>query len=328
MKTIRWGVIGPGRIAHKFVQDLRHVPGSTLTAVASRSLDRAKAFADEYGAPHAYGSYEELLNCPELDVVYIASPHIGHHEHTLLCLKAGIPVVCEKPFAMNAILVEEMIQTAQAHDTYLMEALWSRFMPTTLQALSLVQQGAIGEVLGVKADFGFKGIYDTESRLFNPKLGGGALLDIGIYPVFWSYCMLGKPTTLKASACMSPTGVDASTGMVFTYEGGQFAFLDCTFMARTNCEAFVYGTEGIIKVHGRWHESQALTVERYDQTPETIRFDRETWGYDYEIAAVAEDLRAGRKQNADWSLQNSRDLIQLLDQIRAEIGLVYPDFDL
>lgn len=328
MKTIRWGVIGPGRIAHKFVQDLAKVPGSTLSAVASRSLDRAQAFANEYGAPYAYGSYEALLECPELDVVYVASPHNGHLRHTLLCIKASIPVVCEKPFSINECYVGDMIEMAETFDTYLMEALWTRFMPTTRHALSLVQQGVIGEVLGVKADFGFKGIYDPESRLFNPKLAGGALLDIGIYPVFWSYLMLGKPATIKASACMSPTGVDASTGMVFTYEGGQFAFLDCTFMAKTSCEAFVYGTEGVIKVHGRWHESQALTVERYDEAPETIRFDRDTWGYDYEIAAVAEDLRAGRKQNADWSLENSRELIQLLDQVREEIGLIYPDFDL
>ena len=319
--------MAPGRIAHKFAQDLRQVPNARLTAVASRDLGRAQQFAKAYDAPYAYGTYEELVACLELDAVYIASPHIGHHEHTLLCLKAGIPVLCEKPFGMNRPQVEEMVRVARKKNVFLLEALWSRFLPTTRKTLELIQSGAIGEVLGVKADFGFQGIYDPLGRLFNAQLGGGALLDIGIYPLFWSYVVLGVPTSLKASAVFSATGVDAATGMVLTYPGQHFAFLDCTFLARTPCEAYVYGTEGIIKVHPRWHESQALTLERYGEEPQTFRFERSTWGYSYEIEAVGEYLRAGQTESTLWTLDDSLRLMQLLDDVRREIGLRYESFD-
>ncbi|TDB69219.1 Gfo/Idh/MocA family protein [Arundinibacter roseus] len=323
MEPIRWGILAPGRIAHKFAQDLLTVADATLVAVGSRSLERAQEFARQYNAPYAYGSYEELIACPDIDIVYIASPHTGHHEHTLLCLNAGLPVLCEKPFGMNLGHVQEMVQTAREKKLFLMEALWSRFMPTTLKTLELIQQGAIGKVLGVRADFGFKGIYDIEGRLFNKKLGGGALLDIGIYPLFWSYAILGMPATMKASAVFSETGVDAATGMVLTYDSGAFAFLDATFLAKTDCEAVVYGELGSIRVHGRWHESEALSLELTDQEPQVFDFARSTHGYDFEIKAVGEALRAGLTETPDWSLRDSLNLMTLLDGVREEIGLVY-----
>ncbi|MCU0342058.1 MAG: Gfo/Idh/MocA family oxidoreductase [Spirosomaceae bacterium] len=322
-KPIRWGIIAPGRIAHKFAQDLLQVADSQLVAVASRDLARARAFAQEYGAPYAYGSYEEIVTCPALDVVYIASPHVGHHAHTMLCLQAGIPVLCEKPFAMDTAQVTEMVQTARAKQVFLMEALWTRFMPTTLKTLDLVQSGAIGKVLGVKADFGFKAPYDPERRTFNKDLGGGALLDIGIYPLFWSYLLLGKPTQIAAQAVYGPTGVDEATGMTLTYADGSFAFLDCTFLAKTRCEAFVYGEKGTIGIHSRWHESQGLTVEYEDGRTETHTFERPTWGYQYEIEAVNTCLKTHQTESTLWSLDHSLDLIHLLDSARAEVGLRY-----
>jgi predicted dehydrogenase len=331
MKTIRWGILAPGRIAHKFAQDLVKTPNARLMAVGSRSLERAQEFAGAYEAPYAYGSYEELLTCPELDIIYIASPHIGHFEHTMLCLNAGVAVLCEKPFAMNYQQVEEMVRTARAKKIFLMEALWSRFMPTILKTWELIEQGVIGKVLGVKADFGFKGPYDVTNRLFNPELGGGALLDIGIYPVFWSYLHLGLPTSLKASAVFSETGVDASNGMVMTYHEQQFAFLDSTFMAKTACEGWVYGEKGNIKVHGRWHESQSMTLELYTEGREVetqeFSFGRDTWGYGYEIEAVGRCLSLGLTECPEWSLDHSLDLIRLLDDIRSEMGLRYDAFD-
>jgi len=323
MNTIRWGIIAPGRIAHKFAQDLLTVQDATLSAVASRSLDRAKEFAQQYNAPYAYGSYEELLACPELDVVYIASPHVGHHEHTLLCLKAGIAVLCEKPFGMNLGQVQEMISVARDKKLFLMEALWSRFMPTTLKTMELIKDGTIGKVLGVRADFGFKAIYDPAGRLYNKELGGGALMDIGIYPLFWSYAILGMPSTLKASAQFSDTGVDVANGMVLTYDNCAFAFLDSTLLTRTDCEAIVYGEKGSIRVHTRWHESTTLTLELIDQEPKLFTFERETNGYDYEIESVGKALRAGQTENPDWSLTDSHNLMSLLDQVREEIGLEY-----
>jgi len=323
LKTTRWGILAPGHIAHKFAQDLARVEGAKLMAVASRDLGRAQEFADQYNAPYAYGSYAELADCPELDVVYVASPHVGHYAHTLLCLNAGLAVLCEKPFAMNLGEVQEMIEVARRKNLFLMEALWSRFMPTTLKTLELIRKGAIGKVLGVRADFGFKALQDPRKRLFNKELGGGALLDIGIYPLFWAYAMLGMPATVKASAVFSDTGVDASTGMVLTYDAGYFAFLDCTFLARTDCEAIVYGELGCIRVHGRWHNSQALTLELTDAEPEKFEFEREAHGYNYQIESANQALRAGLTENPDWSHQDSRNLMTLLDKVRGEIGLEY-----
>lgn len=324
-KPTRWGIIAPGRIAHKFAQDLQQVADTKLVAVASRDLARARDFAQQYGATYAYGSYEEILQCPELDVVYIASPHVGHQEHTLMCLQAGIPVLCEKPFAMNTRQVVEMVQTARAKQVFLMEALWTRFMPTTLKTLQIIESGAIGKVLGVKADFGFKAPYDAQRRTFNKSLGGGALLDIGIYPLFWSYLILGKPSQIAAQAIYGETQVDEATGMTLTYPEGTFAFLDCTFLTKTRCEAFVYGEKGSICVHSRWHESQALTVEYEDGRTETHSFDRPTWGYQYEIEEVNTCLKTGQLESTRWSLDHSLDLIHLLDEVRTQIGLTYND---
>jgi predicted dehydrogenase len=323
----RWGIIGPGRIAHKFAQDLKQVADAKLTAVASRDLGRAQAFAREYGATYSYGSYEEIINCPELDAVYIASPHIGHFEHTLLCLNAKIPVLCEKPFAMNTAQVSEMIHVARSNNVFLMEALWTRFLPSTLKTLEIIASGAIGKVLGVKADFGFKAPYDIYKRTFNKDLGGGALLDIGIYPLFFSYLILGKPTKITAQAIFGETKVDESTGMTLTYSDGTFAFLDATFMTKTTCEAFVYGEKGTIRIHPRWHESKGITVEYEDESTETFTFERPTWGYQYEIEEVSACLAAGKLESDSWTLVDSMNLISLLDAVRNEIGLVYKDFD-
>ena len=321
--TTNWGIIAPGRIAHKFAQDLQHVAGAKLTAVASRDLGRAQAFAAQYDAPHVYGSYEAILECPDLDVVYIASPHTGHFEQTLMCLNAGVAVLCEKPFAMNTPEVQEMVELARTKKVFLMEALWSRFMPTILKTRELIETGAIGKLIGVKADFGFKAPFDPQVRTFNKELGGGALLDIGIYPLFLSYVALGMPTQIAALAVFGPTGIDESTAMSLKYADGTFAFLDCTFMTKTPCEGFVFGEKGFIKINTRWHESKSLTLELYDGTTQRFDFDRPTHGYDYEAAHVAECLQKGLTESPVWTFDDSLNLMRLLDGVRAEIGLVY-----
>lgn len=320
---IRWGIIGPGRIAHKFAQDLQQVAGAKLVAVASRNLNRASEFAQQYDAPYVYGSYEAIVNCPELDVVYIASPHIGHHEHTLLCLRAGVAVLCEKPFAMNRQQVQEMVETARKNNVFLMEALWSRFNPAIWKALELVKSGAIGKVHLLKADFGFKGTFDPENRLFNKNLGGGSLLDIGIYPLFLAYSTLGMPQNSQATACIGTTGVDETCGMILKYANDAVAVLDSSFRVKTRCEAFIYGENGTIYFSPRWHETKQLTVE-YDQgETESFHFERSTWGYEYEIQEVNQCLRNGQKESTSWSLNDSLNLIDLLDSVRQLIGLNY-----
>ncbi len=213
MRTYNWAILGLGNIAHKFAEDLALVPGARLHAVASRSLDKAQAFAATYGVPHAVGSYEDLLAVPDLDAVYIATPHSEHHAHTLLCLRAGLPVLCEKAFALNARQAQEMIEVAQAQGVFLMEAFWTRFFPAIGHALELVRAGRIGEVKHLVADFGFAATYEPAGRLFDPVLAGGSLLDIGVYTLFISQLFLGTPTTVRAVATPTGTGVDLSCAM-------------------------------------------------------------------------------------------------------------------
>jgi predicted dehydrogenase len=320
---IRWGILGLGRIAHKFVQDLLTVEGAVLHAVAASDQTRADEFGAQYGATHCYGSYEQLLACPDLDVVYIASRHVYHRDHTLLLLNAGIPVLCEKPFGMDAGQVSDMVQTARSKGVFLMEALWSRFMPAILKAKEWVDAGTIGPVRMVKADFGFAANPDPAGRLFNKALGGGSLLDIGIYPLFLSYLMLGKPATIRAAATFGPTGVDEQCGMTLTYANGAMAVLDSTLLVKTDCVGLILGETGTIRIGGRFHESKTVTLEREGVEPETISFDRETFGYDYEIRHVMQCLRDGHTESNLWSLDNSLDLIGLMDAVGAEAGIRY-----
>lgn len=320
---IRWGILGPGRIAHKFAQDLLTVPDAQLYAVASSSLERAQEFAQQYGAKHALGSYQELLTLSDLDVVYVATPHTLHHENVLMLLNGGVAVLGEKPFAMNSEQVRDMVETARTKRVFLMEALWSRFMPGIVKALDLAKSGTIGKVVSVKADFGFKAQFSPEGRLFNKSLGGGALLDIGIYPLFLAYLMLGKPQSIKASASFGQTGADEQCGMVLTYENGQLALLDCTLQAKTDCVGIIQGELGQIRLHSRFHETKAITVQLEGQEPAVFDFDRETFGYEYEIRHVMDCLTDQLTESPLWSLADSLNLIKILDDVRAEAGITY-----
>ncbi|MCO6477938.1 MAG: Gfo/Idh/MocA family oxidoreductase [Phaeodactylibacter sp.] len=324
-KTYNWGIIGPGRIAHKFAQDLDKLPNARLHAVASRSEERARAFALQYGAPHAYGSYEEITSCPGLDVVYIATPHPGHRDNALLCLQAGIPVLCEKPFAMNSGQVQEMVNAARATGVFLMEAIWTRFTPSTVKALELIGHGMIGDVLSVKADFGFRPPFDPKSRLFDMALGGGSLLDIGIYPVFLALLVLGKPAEIHASAHLGATGVDEEIGMLFKYENGQMAHLHSTIRSFTKTEAFIYGERGAIHLHTRWHEPTALSLILEDRRPQDYRFDYHTNGYSFEAEEVMHCLDNGLKESPLLPLSFSQSLMEVLDTVRGKIGLEYEE---
>ena len=238
MRTYNWAILGLGNIAHKFAKDLALVPGARLHAVASRSLAKARAFATDFGVPHAVGCYEDLLAVPGLDVVYIATPHSEHCAHTLLCLRAGLPVLCEKAFAQNAGQARDMIRAAREGRVFLMEAFWTRFFPAIAQALALVAAGHIGEVKHLVADFGFAAPYQPEGRLFNPALAGGSLQDVGVYPLFISQLFLGEPTAVGAVAALSPTGVDLNCAVSLAYPGGATASLFSTIAVQTDnwCE--------------------------------------------------------------------------------------------
>ncbi|MEN0004324.1 MAG: Gfo/Idh/MocA family oxidoreductase [Bacteroidota bacterium] len=318
MRTeFNWGIIGLGKIAHKFAEDLARMPNTKLHAVASRSLAKAEAFQQQYGATHAYGSYEHITSCPDLDAVYIATPHSAHCANTILCLKHQIPVLCEKPLALNSTEAQKMIAAAHEHHTFLMEALWTRFLPTTQKILELIEADTIGAIHTVKADFGFKPIFDSSSRLFDPALGGGALLDIGIYPVFLAYLLLGTPKTIQASVFKGATGVDEEVGMLFQYAGGQMAHLHTSLRAKTKTEAFIYGEKGTIHLHGRWHEPTSFSLLLPEQRPELFHFEWPTNGYSYEAQEVMQAVRNEQKESKLWTLQQSLDLMQLLDDVKA-----------
>ncbi|MCB0639821.1 MAG: Gfo/Idh/MocA family oxidoreductase [Lewinella sp.] len=321
----RWGIIGPGRIAHQFAQDLAQVPHGQLTAVLSRSLDRAQDFADTYGAAHAYDRMEDFLACPELDVVYIATPHTRHSEETIRCLEAGKAVLCEKPWAINGQQAEAMMATARRTGVFLMEAIWTRFLPTTRKILEFIRDGELGEVLSIKADFGFTANYDPAGRLFDPALGGGALLDIGLYPAFLAQLLFGAPETVHAMATLTPTGVDYETGMLLHYGSGQQAHLHCTLRSRTKTEAFIYGSKATIHWHGRWHEPSSFSILRTGQGPDNYFFDAPSHGYHYEAVRVQECLSQGLSECPELPLDFSLQLTQTLDRIRASAGIRYPE---
>jgi predicted dehydrogenase len=329
MKTdqpIRWGILACGGIARKFADDLVHAQNGHLAAVSSRDLTRAQEFASHYDpSVKAYGSYEEMLSSGEIDVVYIASPHGLHYEHTLLCLEAGIPVLCEKAFAINSKQVAAMIQKAREKNLFLMEALWTRFHPSIAQLQAIIASGAIGEIKHLVADFGFKAAYDEEARWFNPHLTGGSLLDIGIYPLFISKLLLGQPLEMKATGVMAPSGVDMNCSISTKYASGATASLFSTFAAQTDTTCTVYGTLGKIYMHPRFHETKGMTLTIYDGEETVMETERLGWGYSYEADAVQEDLHAGRTENAWMSHQFSQELMGLLDEIRAQIGLTYPN---
>lgn len=323
-RTYNWGIIGPGKIAHKFAQDLAKLDNARLHAVASRSTERGAAFARQYGAPHVYGDYRSILTCPDLDIVYIATPHPGHFENTVACLEAGIPVLCEKPLAMNLQQADTMIATARTRKVFLMEAIWTRFLPKIQKMQEWIAEGAIGEVVSVKADFGFPADFNPESRLYHPGLGGGALLDIGIYPAFLNLLVLGYPEKISSAAHFCPTGVDDEVAATFLYPTGQMGYIHATIRNRTKTEAFIHGTKGTIHLHPHWFRPGNLSLIREGERPEDVFFESDSHGYHHEAEACMRCLDEGKIESDLLPLSFSHDLMRLLDAIRAEIGLEYP----
>lgn len=323
MKPFKWGILGAGRIARKFANDLESISDATLYAVGSRSMERAQSFANDFGAPKAYGSYEAFVQDKEIDAVYIASRHVQHCENTLLCLQHKLPVLCEKPFAMDKEQVQQMIDEANKQDVFLMEALWSRFLPAIRKAKEIADGGAIGQVKGISADFGFKAAFDPNGRLYNHKLGGGALLDIGIYPIFLALLIKGMPAEMKATAHIGKTHIDEQCAILFKYNDGAIANLTATILSDTPKVGLIHGELGNITIHPAWHKADSIQVDYHDGRKESYDFPRSTFGYQFEAIEVMNCLAKGEKQSSLWSHQDSLNLIELLDQARQQIGLSY-----
>ena len=322
-ETIGWGVLGLGKIAHSFVKDLDRVGYGRLAAVASRDLSKAVAFAAEYGAEEAYGSYEALLKDRSVDVVYIATPHTLHFKNARMALKAGKHVLCEKPLGISQTEVEDLIEIANNSGVFLMEALWSRFNPALVDAVGKIRSGELGKPAYLKADFAFPALdHDPEGRLLNPDLAGGSLLDIGIYPVFLAYWILGMPEQFEAVAKFHHTGVEKQIGLVLEYPEAM-ALLYSGLSSRSEMRAEISCTKGNIYILPRWHETDGYILDREGEGRQ-VEIPTNGKGYTHEIEEVHRCLQEGQVQSDLWSWEDSRNLHRLLQEIRERCGIQFP----
>lgn len=317
MTTIRWGILSTGGIAHKMADAVRQVEGAELLAVGSRTQGSADAFGAKYGIPRRYPTYEALAADPDLDVIYVATPHPWHMSNSILALEHGKAVICEKPLTMNAAEARAMIDAARANQRFLMEAMWTRFMPSVTKVRELIAEGVIGEPRLVKIDLGFRAEYDFTSRLFAPELGGGALLDVGIYPVSFVSMILGTPARVHAVANMAPTGVDETFSAVMHFGGGAMATVTGSLRLATPLEADICGTEGRIRLHRKFYGGDSLSVIRGDDPPETITVATAANGFVYEVEEVNRCLRAGWLESPIMPLAESLAIMGTLDSIKA-----------
>jgi predicted dehydrogenase len=323
---IRWGILGCGRIARKFASDLAFVEDCSLVAVGSRNKQRAEAFAREFPCPWVHDNYEDLVANPQVDVIYIASPHGLHHEHCLLCLDHHKAVLCEKAFALNGRQAKEMIERAKQKEVFLMEALWTKFSPHFNLVQQWIQEGRLGEIRSVLVNFGFIPQAPIPARLFEPALGGGTLLDIGIYNVFMALSVLGTPDHIDASMTAASTGVDEQCAVLFKYKNGAFAQLFSSFSSNLATEADISGDKGRLRLNHRFYEpGTAITYYpgRVDSA-QVVDYHREPgFGYQFEARHVGDCLRKGLTESPVMSFGDTLQLIETLDRIRLVAGIHY-----
>jgi predicted dehydrogenase len=323
VEAVRWGIIGTGKISRAFAQALKDTPGAVLAGVASRGIDGARAFAQEFGAAAAYGSYQELVDAPDVDLVYIGTPHSLHAQNALMALHAGKGVVCEKPFTMNLREAEQVVALARAKKLFLMEAMWTRFMPALAAVKDIIASGEIGPVHQVVADFGFKADFGPEHRIFNPALGGGALLDLGIYPLSIAAALLGPVESVRAQAEMGATGVDVQTGFTLKHRGGGLSACSCSLLARTPCELTVSGADGHVRMNTRFHHAKSLTVMLADGSSRTVPTPYIGNGYAHEAIEAQRCFSAGLIESPVMTHDETLALMAVMDEMRRQIGLAY-----
>lgn len=319
-KKLKWGIIGLGKIATKFAEDLLLSPNAVLYGVASRDLNKAKDFSAKFKAQKNYGSYQELAEDPDINVVYIATPHAYHFANTMLCFKNNKSVLCEKPMGVSSKEVAIMNAEAKSKNLFLMEGLWTRFMPATEKLITLLETDTIGAISFIKADFGFKAPFDLTGRLFNKELGGGSLLDVGIYPIYLSLLLLGLPIEIKAIAGKTTTNVDGYCDMLFSYKNDVKAHLASSIESKTPTEAYIYGSKGVIKLETPFHHTQKITIYKNGNTKE-ILLPYEGNGYLFEIEEVNKCLNRGETKSKKHSLSTSKNLMYLIDWVKQIIDI-------
>ena len=323
-EKVRWGILGTGKIARAFAEGLQVLPDAVLTAVGSRAAETAEAFGERYGVPRRHASYEALAQDPEVDVIYVATPHSLHKDNSLLCLQNGKAVLCEKPFTINAAEAEAVIALARQQKVFLMEAMWTRFLPLLVQVREYLAQGTIGEVYMVTADFGYRSRPNPQGRLWNPELGGGALLDVGVYNLSLASMVFGTPEQIVSLAHLGTTHVDEQAAMVLGYPEGKMAVLHTTIRLRTPMEACLIGTEGMIRIHSPWWNPPGMTLSVAGQKDVVLKDAKIGNGYNYEAAEVMACLRAGQLESAIMPLEETLAIMRTMDQLRAQWGLKYP----
>lgn len=320
----RWGIIGTGIIAGKFAAGVDALEGQEVIAVGSRTQAAADRFADQYDIRRRHATYADLAADTNVDAVYIATPHSLHMENTLLALRNGKHVLCEKPFAINAAQAHAMVSEARERGFFLMEAMWTRFLPIVAELRKLVADGAIGAVRMIHADFGFRTAFNPEHRLFDPALGGGALLDVGVYPVSLASMLLGRPDRIVSLGEIGATGIDEQTGILLGYPSGELAVLSTAVTTETPQEATILGEMGYIRLHTPWWTGHTLTLVRKGEAPKEIHRPYIGNGYSHEAMEVAACVQAGKTESAVMPLDESLSIMEILDTVRSQLGMKYP----
>lgn len=362
-KIIRWGILGTGWISARFAEDLKSVSNAKLQAVGSRTLASAQQFAEPRGIARAYGSYEEFVKDPDIDVVYVATPHIRHKEDCILCLEAGKAVLCEKPFALNSRDAQAIVNIAREKRLFCMEAMWMRFLPMAQQVQEMIRNGVIGDVRFLTADFGYPTEFDPESRFFNPALGGGALLDRGVYPLSLAFFLLGKPIYVSGYAHVGSTGVDEQSTMVLGYKEGMTATLSSTLRTYASNSATIVGTRGKILIHDPFCRPEEISITHFSEDPVVmtthsskspggLKEDFKLFlkgnklfrklkalkpsstqkrlqiakgnGYRYQAEEVVRCLTAGELESPIMPLDETVHILSVMDELRQSWNLKYP----
>lgn len=323
LTPLRWGILGAGGIAKRVSNDVVKLSDHKLYAVGSRDKAKADEFANNYDIPNRYGSYEELCADPNVDLIYVATPHNFHKEHTLLALDNGKAVLCEKPFTINFSEAKTLVEAARAKNIFLMEGMWSRCFPAMAKVRSLIADGAIGEPRILEADFGFRAGVNPESRLYNPALGGGGLMDVGVYPVSLAHMFFGEPTRITGLANLGSTGVDEEAAMLLGFGKGELAVLSTAIRVNTPQKATILGTDGRIEIPSPWWCPKAVVLHKGGQA-ERFEFPFEGGGFQFEAAHVADCLRKGLKESPLMTLDQTLGVMKTLDGLRSQFGLKYP----
>ncbi|TYQ18349.1 UNVERIFIED_CONTAM: putative dehydrogenase [Acetivibrio alkalicellulosi] len=324
-RKIRWGIMGCGNIAHLFAQGLTVLEDAIIYAVASKTPYRSEEFAKKYDVSNYYTDYNELVKNPHVDVIYIATTHNFHYENAMLCLNNGKHVLCEKPFTINLLQAKSLINTAKEKKLFIMEAMWTKFFPCIIELNKLLNEKIIGDIRFLRADFGIRKEPDFEGRMYNPHLGGGALLDLGIYPVSFANMIFKKaPSIIRSSCHLGKTGVDEHSSYYFEYDNGQIAHLFSSFITQTPHEALISGTKGYIRISDFFHPSKMI-LKLNDQEEKIIEAKYQSTGYNYEAREVMNCIISGKIESDIMTHAETLNIMNVLDQIREQWGLKYPN---